>query len=387
MKTVQEHLAVKTNQRDLAWIKTALQSAIALEHSTLPLYLSSMFSLQVQNYTSYNLIRGIVMEEMVHMAIACNMLAILGGSPQIKSLDPGFPRKGLPGNAEPDVTAVIAKLSKRQLKNFLRIETPALLLDDKYKKEAYPTIGKLYAAIRQAIQDNSKEVAAAMKKGGPAGQVGDDIGFTTFSYPAKGSPIPQLLAGIDQIVEQGEGNSLQSLFAGSGSQDEASHYMRFAEIFFGATYSKPPAKTKLSIKTLPEFFKGVPISFPGVTNTLMVPKDSYAAILKKDPNAKKVLTDLVNFDNVYTGIMNDLDAMWNGLPGNEWPTFGDAVAKMTDMRVLSVFYIMDRHVIPANIIKELPKLYPDEYKEMAAYTDLKKPVSYGPRFMNMNIKG
>ena len=55
---------------DLAWIRQTLQSAIELEYSTLPLYLSAMFSLEVQNYTAYNTIRSVAMEEMTHLALA-----------------------------------------------------------------------------------------------------------------------------------------------------------------------------------------------------------------------------------------------------------------------------------------------------------------------------
>src|SRR5687767_15842532 len=89
--------------RDLAWIKQALQSAIELEYVTLPIYLSAMFSLEVQNYVAYNTIRSVAMEEMVHMAIACNMLAALGGSPRIKTIQIRYPVHGLPGGAEPDL--------------------------------------------------------------------------------------------------------------------------------------------------------------------------------------------------------------------------------------------------------------------------------------------
>ncbi len=389
MKTVKEHMAVKPEQRDLTWIKSALQAAIELEQSTLPLYLSSMLSLDVQNYTSYNLIRSVVMEEMAHMAIACNLLTVIGGIPKIKDLDPPFPCKGLPGGAEPDVTAVLACFSKRQLKTFMRIETPASLLDPKYTKETYPTIGKLYGAIRQAFLDNKKEVTAAMssyeKAKGPAYQVGDDIGFTRFKYTGKGDQVKQLVAGIDEILEQGEGSGLEDLFAGAGSQDESSHFMRFAEMWYGAGYAKPTKKIKLTPATLPEFFKGVPIPFPEVKNTLMVPSDGYAALLKKDPKGEKMLTKLVEFDNTYTGIMNDLDAMWNGLRTNQWPTFGDAVQKMSAMRVLANVYIM-KEPMEESLVKQLPKLYPDEYKQMAAYTDMKRPVYYGPRFINMNVR-
>src|SRR4051812_36523354 len=78
---VSSHIAVQDAQRDVNWLRAALQTAIALEQSTLPLYLSAMWSLRVQSYTAYNLIRTVVMEEMVHMAIACNLLAAIGGRP------------------------------------------------------------------------------------------------------------------------------------------------------------------------------------------------------------------------------------------------------------------------------------------------------------------
>ena len=385
MKTIQEHLAVKKTDRDLAWIKSALQAAIELEHSTLPLYLSAMLSLDTQNYTTYNLIRSIIMEEMVHMAIDCNMLSILGGRPNIKTISPTFPGKGLPGGAEPDVEAVVAKFSKKQLLNFMRIECPVFLLNPKFKTEKYASIGTFYAAIKAAIQDNAKIVEAAMKAGGASIQVGDDIGFTTFKYPVKGNPIKQLVAGINEITEQGEGTGTGDLLAGNGSQDETSHYLRFAEIFYGASYTVPTKKIKLTAKTLPSFFKGLKNPAPEVVNSLVVPSDGYAALLKLDPNGKEVEKGLLAFDAAYTGIMDNLDGMWNGLEKQQWPTFGEAVGNMSKLRPINLVSIKP-HQIPDNLIKQLPKLYPTEYKLMAKYTDLKKPVFYGPRFFNLNVK-
>src|SRR5258708_5309375 len=100
--------------RDVTWIRGALQTAIALEHATMPLYTAAMYSLEVQNYPAYNTIRSVLMEEMLHMAAACNMLAALGGSPRIKDLDPALPGAGLPGRVAPDLTAVLGRLSERQ---------------------------------------------------------------------------------------------------------------------------------------------------------------------------------------------------------------------------------------------------------------------------------
>jgi Ferritin-like len=39
-------------RHDLDWLKGALRTAVAIEHSTLPLYLSAMFSLRVQTFTA-----------------------------------------------------------------------------------------------------------------------------------------------------------------------------------------------------------------------------------------------------------------------------------------------------------------------------------------------
>ena len=385
MTTIQEHIAVPKENRDMDWIKSALQAAIELEHSTLPLYLSSMFSLQVQNYTSYNIIRSVVMEEMVHMAIACNILAAIGGTPQIKSLNPGFPGKGLPGGAESDLEAVVAQLSTKQLKNFMRIEMPFFLLPDEYKDEKYPTIGALYNAVKSAIEANADAVRAAMKEGGTSNQVGDDIGFTTITWTDQGDPLDQIYAGIEEILEQGEGATSRTLHAGPVSEGELSHYGRFAEISYGHEFQEPNPSIELTRETEPEFFKGYNVPFPEVVNTLAIPSDGYGKILALDPKGKDVEKNILNFDQTYTDIMNDLEAMWNGPADQSWPSFGKAVGSMSDMRVQSCFYIMQNQ-IPEEAIGKLKELYPDEYDTLGAYTRLDEPVFYGPRFFNLNVQ-
>jgi hypothetical protein len=382
MTPLSDHLSVAPEQRDLAWLLSALQSAVALEHATLPLYLSAMFSLQVQGYTVYNLLRSVAMEEMVHMAIACNILGALGGTPQIKALDPKFPSNGLPGGAEPDLHVVLAKVSKKQIQNFMRLEVPAFLLDPKYKKETYPTIANLYSAIRGAIESNADACRAALKKGGTSNQVGDDIGFTTITYTEGQDPLPQLYDALDEIVLQGEGSPSHTLHA-SQFEGEESHYAKYAEIYYGRRYSKPQGHVPLTRETEHEYFKGYPIFPPDVVNLLMVPSDGYDAVLKADPNGATVEAAMAKFDQAYTGIMSDLEAMWNGPADKEWPTFGQAVGAMGDLRVLGCFNIM-KYQVPESVVAQLKTLYPDDYADLAAYTDLDQPVFYGPRFRNLN---
>jgi len=371
---------------DLAWIKQQLQSAIELECATLPLYLSAMFSLQVQNSTAYTAIRSVAMEEMVHMAIAANTLALLGGSPRIADLRFGFPVHGLPGGVEPDLCVGLCKLSKAQLRNFMRIETPAFLLDQMDRSETYPTIGKFYADIRQAILDNADAVLAAIKTGGPANQVDDDIGFHAIKTTPGADPIAQVIAGLDEIMEQGEGSPSHSMFTGSGSEDEASHYNRFAELYYEKNYVDPVPPVEMTLRNEPDFYCGRAIPFPEVTNTLAVPSDGYAKILAIDPDAAAVTTDLVAFDDAFSSILAALDAVWDGPQASSWKVLGGAVHSMVDLRVLSCFNLL-RHQIPASAVGQLEELYPAEFAWLSQFSDLDAPLFYGPRFYNTNSSG
>lgn len=376
-------MATQPEARNLTWIKQALQSAIELEFSTLPIYLSSMFSLEVQNYTVYNTIRSVAMEEMVHMAIASNMLAALGGSPQIRNIHISFPVHGLPGGAEPDLHVGLARLSKAQLKNFLRLEMPELFLRRMDRGETYPTIAVFYQQIQRAIKANADAVRAAVKAGGASNQVGDDIGFTTFQYSPTVDPVESFCAGIEEIIEQGEGASMGDLVTSTSSESEESHYAKFASLYYGRCYQQPDRHIELSIETEHLFFHGLPITPPVVVNTLAVPADGYAKILALDPNAAAVTTDLVAFDNGFSSVLASLDQVWNGPAAVAWKTLGAAVHSMVNLRVLSCFNIM-RHPISADIIWKLPQLYPDECERLKSLTDLTRPVFYGPRFINTN---
>ena len=372
-----------TTSRDLNWIKLALQSAVELECSTLPLYLSALFSLEVQNYTAYNVIRSVAMEEMVHLAIAANMLAALGGTPHLKDLKLSYPTKGLPGGTEPDLRVGLAQLSRPQLGHFMRVERPEFLLRRVYMDETYPTIAVFYEGIRGAILDNAATVRAAVQTGGHSNQVGDNIGFKTITSSPGVDPVDQLLNGIAEIVWQGEGTSRKSLFADAASEHEESHYARFAELYYGASYLDPRPAIELTLETEHEFFKGHPIAWPTVINTLAVPADGYARILALDPAAVAVAADLDAFDAAYSSILAALDAVWNGPASASWKTLGGAVRGMVGLRVLCCFNIM-RHQIPADIVAQLSDLYPDEIDYLNTYADLQKPVFYGPRFLNTN---
>jgi hypothetical protein len=383
MKGIAEHIAVATEHRDLTWIKNALQTAISLEHATMPPYVAATYSLKVQNFTAYNLLRSIAMEEMVHMAATCNILAAIGGVPKIKNLSPTYPSMGLPGGAEPDLYVCLAALSKPQLANFMRLEAPLGLIDPKFLGEEVPSISIFYDAIRAALLDNADAVRAAVKAGGPANQVGDNIGFSTVTWTEGADPMDGIIAAIDAITSQGEGLANCALHADGASEKEESHYARFAQVYYGRHLSEPSPGAQPTRETIEDFFRGYEIPFPVVTNTLAVPADGYDKLLAADPNRTAVEADLTHFDQGYSDLLAGLDASWNGDPAKSWPALGGAVQLMAKLRVLGCFNLMG-HQVPDAAVRDLENIYPEEFAALSTYTRLDEPVFYGPRFRNLN---
>ena len=412
---------MSTTTRDLPWMRSALQTAIELEFSTLPLYLSALFSLEVQNYSVYNTIRSVAMEEMVHMAIAANLLAALGGTPDIKGIQVSYPTKGLPGGVEPDLSVGLAQFSTSQLKNFMRIERPAFLVPASQRSEAYPTIGTFYGAIKEALENNRDAVAQAVKAAtdpnnhSASKQVPDSIGLPKFLYNENVDVIEMLSSGIDEITEQGEGTQAPSIVTNSKFEYQESHYAKFASLYYGHTYEEPTDVKTLTAETEPEFFKGAPIGWPEVLNTLAVPSDGYAKILKLDPNGPdsqngaNVEAQLNAFDAAFSNMMSTLHLVWTPTDTVTWnaiPTaaskminyavfqqvaslqqnvrgLGTAVHGMMDFRVFTSFNL-NRQQIPDSIVQQLPELYPSEFEFLSRYTDLTKPVFYGARYRNLS---
>jgi hypothetical protein len=380
-----------TTTRGIHWIRGALQTAIAVEHATMPIYAAAMYSLEVQNYPAYNTMRSVLMEEMLHMAAAANMLAALGGRPRIKMLDPTTLTRGFPGHVAPGLRARCARLSRRQLDVFMRIESPQTLRDEEASTRngavGYPTIGAFYDAIKHAVIANADTVVAAARGPMRANQVGGNLGYACIDPESRRDLVEQFISSIDLIRDQGEGtNSTRT--AGAESNNELSHYARFAELRFGRRYSGP-------IGQIPDgdgiaegqrrFFQGEPITWPQVINMLAVPNDGYRALLQHDPAGQQVEQDLVDFDQAYTRMLWALDECWNGTVEQAWPSLGRAVYEMNELRVISCFRVL-RHEIPASTIGALEQIYPADAEELLRLTDASKPVFYGPRFRNTSLR-
>ena len=116
------------DQQDIGWLKKMLQFAIELEVSTLPPYLSGLWTINSHPSPVNHMILSIIDEEMVHLGLACNMLTAIGGTPSIyapfQTREIHYPGH-LPGGVRPELTVHLAGLSKDYVQNiYMQIEYP-----------------------------------------------------------------------------------------------------------------------------------------------------------------------------------------------------------------------------------------------------------------------
>ncbi|WP_440099435.1 ferritin-like domain-containing protein [Streptosporangium sp. H16] len=234
----------------LAGLREHLQWAIELEHATLPPYLMALYSLDPErNPAAVEVVSSVFVEEMLHLALAANLLNAVGGAPRLDTPEmlPPHPRK-LPHG---DLELSLVPFGPEALEMFLRLEQPAPP-GAPPEDDNYETIGQFYAAIEQGLRYlcdtlGEKEVFS----GDPARQVSGGHFRHTGGRLVAVTDLASALDALEEIVEQGEGNARGEVW--DGDQDEVAHYYRFMELKLGRRYRRGdtpesgPTGEKLSV--------------------------------------------------------------------------------------------------------------------------------------------
>src|SRR2546425_7346302 len=173
--SIVELLDTPADQHDIEWLHTALQWAVDLEFSTIPVYLSGMWSIEQQSGEVYNLINSVVLEEMLHMGLACNMLTAIGRTPEITA--PSYPGP-LPGGVAPELHVYLAGLSPTTVEMFMQIEMPEHPVAF---VETFPTIGAFYDAIATAFSALSPALSTT-------GQIAANVSVPDPNHPELPNP-------------------------------------------------------------------------------------------------------------------------------------------------------------------------------------------------------
>jgi Ferritin-like len=232
-----------------------LQGAVALEHSTIPPYLTALYTLKPgTNPRIAALIISIVREEMLHMTIAGNLLTALGGAPIIDQpgFIPTYPGP-LPMNVGEGLIVGLQKFSKPLVSQvFMQIEKPENPINFPVKSHAaaalasamplvpepeqFPTIGDFYNAIREKIRQLYSVQGPSIFSGDPGRQVINAAWFPADElFPIR--TMDDVDKAITLIIEQGEGSPGGPL----DEEDQLAHYYRYAEIFNGYTLHRDPS--------------------------------------------------------------------------------------------------------------------------------------------------
>lgn len=298
-----------------------LYAALQLEHATIPPYLVAMYSIERgTNIEAYHLIRAVVVEEMLHLTLAANLMNSVGGNPDLTQdgFVPVYPAY-LP-DGETDFQVNLAPFSKDAIDTFLKIERPAAASDEgerggqtveRKKKEGglhaarihheseehFFSIGEFYKAVEHGLDELHDEHGDKLFSGDPARQVGPE-----YYYSGGGEIVPVIdldsaKAAIRLISEQGEGIG-GAIF---DFEDEIAHYFRFEQMLLGRYYRQGDEPGSPS---------GEPVE---VDWDAVLPIKSNAR-LADYPEGSELHAAAVEFNRIYADFLGDLTRAFQGQP-------------------------------------------------------------------------
>ncbi len=149
---------VETGINNLAELQGSLLTAIQLEFWTIPPYLCAQWSINNDPSDVNDMIQGVVLQEMLHFGLACNMYTATGGSLKGQIATPGFvptyPTNGLPGGVHPGLVVSLLPVGNQALQTFMSIEYPdgppvvqQPATPPPPTPPALPTIGQFYQTL------------------------------------------------------------------------------------------------------------------------------------------------------------------------------------------------------------------------------------------------
>lgn len=279
-------VSLTDNARIQSTLLEALKTAAALEFATIPPYLAALWSIKDQSDPIAGSIRSIIHEEMTHLALACNMIVGLGGTPSLTGdAAPRYPQS-LPGGVHPELLVELGNLNVQTLDVFLEIERPEHIVE--IEDQPAPnipdddkTIGDFYEAVCLAAYALDPKFELASQSTSPL-------------VPMVVTNLTDLDAAIDLILTQGEGATGTPFETGP---DDLAHYYRFKEVQLGRRLIwDPDAKILRQGNTLPR---------PDTYSVKAPPASGYDSSI---PEYVRSLSDAFNLK--YSEMLDALEKVW-----------------------------------------------------------------------------
>ena len=305
--------------RSIEALRQHLQTAIEIEHATIPTYLCALYSLQDGSNTfAAQTIQGVVMEEMLHMLLACNILNAIGGHPAIDhpKFIPEYPTY-LPHSADLFLVP-LQKFGRDAIQVFLDIEKPAKRLAPP-QPDHWDTIGQFYKSIKHALVHLDHVTPGGIFTGDPARQMQPHHYYGGGGKLVAVHRLEDAILAIDEIIGQGEGVNGTIIDSDSilfGEQVEYAHYFRFNEIMCERRYQPcDPAKS-------PPTGAPVAVEWDAVHNMQPNPK------MADYPPDSELYARTLEFNRTYMALLQSIHCAVNGEP----PELMKAIPLMYDLK-------------------------------------------------------
>ncbi len=307
-------------------LRRHLKAAVQLELAVLPPYLCAYYTLQPgSNDEVGQILRSVLVEEMLHMTLAANVLNAVDGRLRID--EPGFvPRYPayLP-DGERQFMVHLLPFSAAAIETFLKIEEPSRphvepALAERHAATPlwvaelgpYRTVGEFYQAIVDGLATLVQRLGErTVFAGDPARQVAPE-----HYYGGGGSVIPvhDLTAArqaLDQIIDQGEGDT-HSMYDGDG---DLAHFFRFMEIKYQRRYAADQRHAVHDGRFDEPRGEPFPVDYTAVYPMLhdLRPDDFPPGELRDASQA---------FDRIYSHLLRQLQGAFDGRPDLLLPAVG-----------------------------------------------------------------
>lgn len=218
-------------------LRSHIELAIQVELSTIPPYLYAMYSIENASSEAALLLRSIVAEEMLHAALAANLLLAVGGQPDFTSTRyiPIYPSE-LPHH-KPPLDLGLEACSVELIKGvFMRIEQPETH-GAPAQPDQFETLGQFYHALEVGLKRLSTTLELFADPQLDA-QMSDPSFYQPVQFDADDSGGLMLIDGlgsaidaIEVIIHQGEGLS-DERWADPDHQ-ELTHYYKLERMVEG----------------------------------------------------------------------------------------------------------------------------------------------------------
>lgn len=317
--------------------QTRLHIAIGVEFGTLPPYLYALYSIRPgTNPGARRHLHEIVLQEMIHMSLACNMLNAIGGHPVIQVQNYPGP---LPGDIGPDhkqLNLHLFPFSPEAMKQGMDIEEPENAPDFPVRTTlelaASPpgavTIGQFYRELDQFLSTLPPTAWIPNHN-----QISDDQFFVGQIFPVNN--YNDAHEAISQIVSEGEGTQSGTTHNPLDFQEEVAHFFRFGEIFHDRvlTKSNDPQGYAFGPNKLGVDWSG---AYPAIT-------DPGAHDFSHEPAAAQAAQSACN--QAFTNLINALQRAVTGTAG----ALGQAVQAMFALRTAALHAFTVPLADPTNV--------------------------------------